>query len=121
MSLKTEYLYNATVTNVVDGDTIDVTIDLGFNIFSNMRLRLNGVDTKETNSKISQERELAQKAKEFVIHKILNKKVLLETFKPDKYGRYLANVYIDNNIDSFSINTMLINEGLAVPYFGDAK
>lgn len=121
MTLKSDYYYDAVVNNVVDGDTIDVAVDLGFNIFTNMRLRLNGIDTKETNSKIAEDRELAQKAKEFVIHKILNKKVLLETFKPDKYGRYLANVYIDNNIDSFSINTMLINEGLAVPYFGGAK
>lgn len=118
--LKTEYLYNAIVTNVVDGDTIDVTIDLGFNIFTNMRLRLNGVDTKETNSKILEERELAAKAKHFIIDMTLGKGVMLETFKPDKYGRYLANVYL-MDLDNTSINQKLIENGLAVPYFGGAK
>ena len=119
MTLKSDYYYDAVVNNVVDGDTIDVTIDLGFNIFTNMRLRLNGIDTKETNSKIAEERELAKRAKQLVIDRTLNKKVLLKTYKPDKYGRYLADVFVDINAES--INTVLVNEGLAVPYFGGAK
>lgn len=117
--LKSDYYYDAVVTNVVDGDTIDVTVDLGFTIFSKMRLRLNGIDTKETNSKIVEERELANRAKALVTERCLNKAVLLKTYKPDKYGRYLADVYVDINAES--INTVLINEGLAIPYFGGAK
>lgn len=119
MSLKSEYLYNAFVYNVVDGDTIDVNIDLGFNINTNMRLRLNGIDTKETNSKVLEERNLAQIAKVYVNNRIQGKQVLLKTYKPDKYGRYLADVFLE--IDKPSINSELISEGLAVPYFGGAK
>ena len=119
MTLKTNYHYEAVIVNVVDGDTIDALVDLGFNITSKMRLRLFGIDTKEINSKIVEERDLANKAKDLVTNLLLNKRVLLQTFKPDKYGRYLANIY--ETADSVSINDKLISEGLAVAYFGGAK
>lgn len=123
MRLKSDFYYDAVVTNVVDGDTIDATVDLGFNIFQNMRLRLYGIDTKELTSKDEHDRMLANEAKQYVINSILNKHVLLKTYKQDKYGRYLANVYIYNDgiLEKLTLNDSLISEGFAVPYFGGTK
>jgi micrococcal nuclease len=113
---KQNYIYNAMVTNVVDGDTIDVLVDLGFGICVDLRVRLNGIDTPEINSSDEVIKNSAKLAKKFVLDQLMKQPVVIETFKVDKYGRYLADVYLLN--DSTSINTRLLNEGLATPYFG---
>ena len=115
--IKSQYLYNAFVKNVVDGDTIDVDIDLGFEVKFTTRLRLNGVDTPERNDKDPVIREAANKATEYVKSMILGKWVTLESFKKDKFGRYLADIYIGG----VCLNQSLITEGHAVAYFGGAK
>lgn len=109
---KRNYIYDAVVTNVVDGDTVDVDVDLGFTVWVKIRLRLWGIDTMEINDKDSTKRELAQKAKQKLIDQLLNQKVVIESFKTDKYGRWLAVVYINGS----SINQQLLDEGLAVEY-----
>jgi micrococcal nuclease len=110
--IKQDFIYNATVTNVVDGDTIDALVDLGFTVFVLIRFRLSGIDTPELNSKDILLRENARKAKEFVIERILNKKVTIQSKKTDKYGRWLAVVYIDG----YNLNQQLVDENLAVIY-----
>ena len=110
--MKNEYLYNALITNVVDGDTVDARVDLGFSIYTEMRLRLYGIDTPELNSKILDERLAAQDAKRFVETMCLNQTVLLRTYKKDKYGRYLADIIIGES----TVNQMLLIEGLAKVY-----
>ena len=110
--MKTEYIYKAKITNVVDGDTVDAMIDLGFGIFIDLRLRLYGIDTPEMNSKILEERLAAQDAKKFVATMCLNQDVLLKTYKKDKYGRYLADI----NIGDATVNQLLLAEGLAKVY-----
>lgn len=111
-----KYEYKATIIKIVDGDTVDAVIRLGLNITVEHRLRLYGINTYEINSSVITERELAKQAREYLIDRVLGKKVLLETFKPDfsidKYGRYLAKI----NLDGADINYELVELGLAVPY-----
>lgn len=114
---KENYLYRAFVKNVVDGDTIDVAIDLGFEVTVNTRMRLNGVDTPEKNDSDPVKRAAAQAATSYVKNMLEGKYVILESFRKDKYGRYLADVYVDG----FKLNDKLITEGHAVAYFGGAK
>jgi len=111
------YAYKAKIINIVDGDTVDAVIDLGFGVMFNTRLRLNGIDTMETNDKDAAKKALGLKAKERVKELLTNKDVALQSFKEDKYGRYLAEIYVND----IQVNQLLINEGLAVPYFGGTK
>lgn len=110
--LKQEYVYNAKIVNVVDGDTVDMIVDLGFNVFKKDRFRLSRIDTPELNSKIEDERVLAKEAKAFMLN-YLNKDVVIESFKKDKYGRYLAEIYTEA---CTSINQLLVDNGLAKIY-----
>lgn len=112
------FQYFARVHEIIDGDTLDVSLDLGFNIQHIIRLRLYGINAPETRSKDIQEKQLGLKAKQRLIELILGKVVTIKTHKTsDKYGRYLAEVYLDEN----NINKVLINEGLAKEYFGEKR
>lgn len=115
--IKNNYLYNAEVLKIVDGDTIDVKIDLGFAITFNTRVRLEGLDTMETNAKDPAVREMGLKAKKYLTELLTGKTVTLVSYKPDKYGRYLATIYLNG----VSINQQLLKEGLAVSYSGGKK
>ncbi len=117
--MKPAFTYKAHVLNVVDGDTIDVEIDLGFDIFWKTRIRLNGIDTPEINSTSQEIRNKAAEAKSFVRSAIWGRDVVLVTYKPDKYGRYLADVHLLDG--DKSINTQLVEAQLAVPYFGGSR
>ena len=100
MKQKKEYIYNAVVTNVVDGDTFDVSIDLGFNVTIFQRVRLYEVDAYETSLRrgtTQQEKQKGIEAKYFLTSLLENKPVVLETIqdKQGKYGRYLAKLFIN--------------------------
>ena len=110
--IKTEYIYNAVITRVVDGDTVDASVDLGFTVHVDVRFRLNGINTQELRDSDPIKSEAAQKAKKFVIDMCLNRAVTLRSYKTDKYGRWLADIYIDG----VSINRRLLDENLAVVY-----
>jgi micrococcal nuclease len=69
------YVYNAKIINVVDGDTVDAIVDLGFHVQATIRFRLAGVDTAEMHSKVESERVIAKSAKDFLIKQILDKDV----------------------------------------------
>jgi micrococcal nuclease len=111
------------VTNVVDGDTIDVIIDLGFDILFSSRVRLAGIDTPESRTKDLAEKALGLEAKEYLKKSLKDaKSVIIKTEKMDsseKYGRILGWVYI--NGDTVSLNDMMINHGYAWGYLGDTK
>ncbi len=104
--------YKAKVTNVVDGDTLDVEIDLGFKIATKQRLRLAHVDTAERTQKDYAE------AKAFVTNLVLNKDVFLRTSKASKYGYYLAEVITEVGQN---VAQLLIEQGLGKKYEGGAK
>jgi micrococcal nuclease len=106
------YCYNATIINVVDGDTVDARIDVGFKVYMTHRLRLLGVNTPELHDPDIEDRKKAQVAKEFLERDLLNKAVLIETKKADAFGRYLATIYLDG----VNFNQTLIKDGYAVEF-----
>ena len=111
------------VNNVVDGDTIDVDIDLGFDISFSSRVRLAGIDTPESRTTNKAEKVLGLEAKEYVKSKIKDaKEVVIKTEKMDsseKYGRILGWVFLDGS--KISINEQMIADGYAWGYLGDTK
>jgi micrococcal nuclease len=115
--------YVRKVENVVDGDTIDVLIDLGFDILFQSRVRLAGIDTPESRTKDLKEKALGLESKEYLKKHLKDaKSVIIKTEKMDsseKYGRILGWVYI--NGDTVSLNEMMINDGYAWGYLGDTK
>jgi micrococcal nuclease len=115
--------YVRKVENVVDGDTIDVLIDLGFDILFSSRVRLAGIDTPESRTKDIAEKTLGLESKEYLKKALKDaKSVVIKTEKMDsseKYGRILGWVYI--NGDTVSLNDMMINDGYAWGYLGDTK
>ena len=118
------YEYNVKkVTKIVDGDTIDVDIDLGFNISFSQRVRLAGIDTPESRTKDAREKALGLEVKNKVkVSMESAKKVIIKTELPDsteKYGRILGWVYLDDS--NKSLNEQLIEEGYAWGYMGETK
>jgi micrococcal nuclease len=111
------------VKNVVDGDTIDVIIDLGFDILFSSRVRLAGIDTPESRTKDKIEKTLGLESKEYLKKHLKDaKSVVIKTEKinsTEKFGRILGWLYI--NGDTESVNDKMINEGYAWGYMGDAK
>jgi micrococcal nuclease len=115
--------YVRKVENVVDGDTIDVLIDLGFDILFSSRVRLAGIDTPESRTSDKAEKALGLESKEY-LKKFLKdaKTVVIKTEKMDsseKYGRILGWIYV--NEDTVSVNDHMINDGYAWGYLGDTK
>ena len=111
------YTYHATVDRVVDGDTIDLIIDLGFKITTNQRIRLRGINTPETYNvkKDSEEYKAGMKAKEYVLKRMEENQnhVIIETEKDiGKYGRYIGIIRMADSNES--LNDELVNKGLAV-------
>lgn len=110
--------------DVVDGDTVDLMIDLGFNIHHKIRVRLYGVNTPESRTKDLKEKELGLKAKQFTKDWLTNHKwVYVNTIpdKNDKYGRILAKIYSSDDIAATTtacLNTDIIQAGFAREYFG---
>lgn len=107
------FKYNAIVDNVVDGDTVDLSIDLGFDIWHKSRVRLLGIDTPEKWF------NYGKVVKEYVKEKLESKPVQITSTKPDKYGRYLVDIYVEGLEESF--NQHLIDEGMAKSYHGAAR
>jgi len=111
------------VTNVVDGDTIDVEIDLGFDISFSSRVRLAGIDTPESRTTNKAEKVFGLEAKENVKSKIKDaKQIVIKTEKMDsseKYGRILGWLFLDGS--KVSVNEQMIADGYAWGYLGDTK
>jgi len=115
--------YVRKVDNVVDGDTIDVLIDLGFDILFQSRVRLAGIDTPESRTKDLKEKALGLESKEYLKKHLKDaKSVVIKTEKMDsseKYGRILGWVYVNGETES--LNDKMINDGYAWGYMGDTK
>jgi len=113
------WIYNAEVKKVVDGDTFDIVIDLGFDTLKKGRVRLYGVNTPESRTSNAEEKKMGLAAKEFTDQWLTktNYKVKIETIidKNEKYGRILARVW---NESGQCLNNDIITSGLAREYFG---
>ena len=115
------YEYSCKVKRVVDGDTVDVMLDLGFDILYNCRVRLFGIDTPESRTRNLDEKARGKMASAFLKEAIDNgTKVVIETKLKDsrgKFGRVLGNVVVDGK----NINQSMIENYHAVAYFGQNK
>ncbi len=113
------YEYKATIRKIVDGDTADVDIDLGFDCWMhNQRIRLYGIDTPECRTRNKQEKAHGLLAKKYVQETLIVGEVYaLRTREEGKFGRYLGEIKVGRT----TINKLLIKEGLAVAYTGQSK
>jgi len=109
------------VDRVVDGDTIDISIDLGFDLTKKERVRLAGIDTPEKRTKNDKEKEMGYQATEFLeMHLMEATKLTVKTEKEGKFGRMLGWLYKSEE-DTMSINQIMIDKGYAWAYDGGTK
>ena len=112
------FYYNCTLVRVIDGDTIDVDIDLGFSvILAKQRVRLAGIDTPESRTRNLAEKALGLQAKKRLIE-LCGEKLQVQSLGKGKYGRILG---IPHTIEGKDICAMLMEEGHAVEYWGGTK
>jgi len=110
------YCYNGIVTRIVDGDTVHVDVDLGFNIWlRDEPLRLSGINARERKGATL---SAANASKAFLEKIILNKRVTIRTEKDrkEKYGRWLATILFEEDKNLIEVNRMMVAEGHAVVY-----
>lgn len=106
------YDYKAKIINVVDGDTVDAEIDVGFKMKTIQRLRMNRINTREMHDKDEEKRALAIRAKQFTTKTLLGKDVVLTTSKSDAFGRWLTEIVVDD----INFNNLLLENGLALQF-----
>jgi len=122
-----KYIYRAKLDRVVDGDTIDAMIDVGFDIWVKKRIRYKGIDTWESRTRDLDEKKKGLAAKERnkeLLEKVSSKPgyFRLKSHGVGKYGRVLGEIFIqDEDENSININNLLITEGHAYKYFGGKK
>lgn len=113
MNKDTLYFYKAKITRIIDGDTVEAVVDLGFHIQANLRFRLADINAPEL--RIKEQYEDALKTKKYLEDNILGGEYIIISHKSDKYGRWLATICLD---DGTTLNDRLIKEGLAKVYKG---
>ena len=114
------YEYNCQVKRVVDGDTIDVILDLGFSVLYKARVRLFGIDTPESRTRDKDEKVRGKMSSRFLKECVSSGDVVIRTELKDsrgKFGRVLGTVMVDG----VDINKAMCEAHLAVPYFGQSK
>lgn len=116
------YKYSAIINRIIDGDSIILDIDLGFNTWlNNQSIRLHGIDTPETRTRDLVEKQQGLLAKNRVLELLspgdtVTIKTILD--KHEKFGRILGQIELSNGIN---LNRLLIEERLAVEYYGQSK
>ena len=122
-----KYIYKAKLDRVVDGDTVDALIDVGFDIWFKKRIRFKGVDTWESRTRNLEEKALGLKAKartKELLEKVSSKSgyFRIKSYGLGKYGRVLADIFIvDKDGKQWNVNKTLISEGHAYVYDGGKK
>ena len=115
------YEYRCKITRIVDGDTMDIDIDLGFGVWLHKeRVRIYGIDTPESRTRDKVEKKYGLMAKEFVKQFVKGNSIILSTKEYDakgKFGRILGDIIVDRK----SLSETMIQEHHAVPYFGQSK
>jgi len=117
--------YRCKLVKVVDGDTVDIDIDLGFGVWLNdQRVRLYGIDTPESRTRDKDEKIYGLAAKDFVVDFLNDKDLILKTKVYDakgKFGRILGEIWRTTNYADKSVNDYLIEKYHAVAYHGQSK
>jgi len=122
-----KYIYRAKLVRVVDGDTVDALIDVGFDIWFKKRIRFKGIDTWESRTRNLEEKALGLKAKartKELLESVSGKSgyFRIKSYGMGKYGRVLADIFIqDKNGKDVFVNDILIKEGHAYEYEGGKK
>ena len=113
------YEYNCEIKRVVDGDTVDVVIDLGFDIHYASRVRLYGIDTPESRTRNKDEKVRGLMSKQYLIDELDKGQVVIKTKKDKKgkFGRVLGDIVVDGK----NINQSMIDNYHAAAYFGQSK
>jgi micrococcal nuclease len=112
------YKYKAKLDRVVDGDTIDALVDLGFDTWKKVRIRMMGMNAPESRARDLEEKKLGLAAKARLIEMLGDGVFTLQSHGVGKYGRCLGEVFKENDV---SLNRQLINEGHATEYFGGKR
>lgn len=119
------YEYRCEIVRIVDGDTVDVDIDLGFGVWMrNERIRLYGIDTPESRTRDPEEKKYGLAAKKFLTNMLDDPKgIVLKTHKDaeGKFGRILGELWRTSNYADQSINEYMIEKHHAVAYYGQSK
>ena len=113
--------YNATVTKVVDGDTIDAMVDLGFGTWKKVRIRMHGINAPESRTRDLEEKKkgLAAKARLIEMLEENENRFILISHGVGKFGRCLGEIYIKGH--NISLNKQLISEGHGTEYYGGKR
>ncbi len=109
--------YRANVDRVVDGDTIDVTLDLGFDIQMKARIRFHGINAPESRTRDLEEKARGLASKDRLIELLGEGSFILESKEVGKYGRVLGTLHVED----VNVNETLVEEGFAVEYWGGKK
>ena len=118
------YEYRCKVVKIIDGDTVDVDIDLGFGVWLHKeRVRLYGIDTPESRTRDLEEKKYGLAAKDFLTGMLDDDQIVLKTHKDKtgKFGRILGELWRTSNYTDKSINTYMIEKHHAVAYYGQSK
>ena len=116
--------YQCKLIKVIDGDTIDIDIDLGFGVWlKNQRIRMYGIDTPESRTRDLEEKKYGLAAKAFLTEMLDDSHLILKTHKDErgKFGRILGEVWRTTNFADQSINDYMIEKHHAVAYHGQSK
>lgn len=117
------FFYSAKVMDVIDGDTLDLIVDLGFDVHFRVRVRLHGINTPESRTSDKAEKELGLQAKAYTKDwTTRHPTVFVKTVKDkkEKFGRILAEIYSDEQ-KTACLNEDIIEAGLARKYGGEAR
>ena len=125
------YHYQVKLLKVIDGDTVDVDVDLGFDVWMrNQRIRLHGIDTPESRTRDREEKRFGIRAKQHLSHMIATeiehgplvgadtkKQISLQSLGRGKFGRILGVLFVDG----VNVNEKMIEDHHAVAYHGQSK
>ncbi len=108
------YEYKCELIKVVDGDTIDLNVSLGFDTYTKQRFRLYGINAPETRTRDLEEKARGNESKQFLINHLFNKELTIQTMKDKKgkFGRWLGIIYADG----VDLNAAMVSRGLAELY-----
>ena len=115
-----KYNYNVEIIRVVDGDTVDVMIDLGFDTHIKRRVRMHGINAPESRTRDLEEKKKGLAAKERLIEILASDKIVMKSDGNGKFVRVLGELFVEKD-QEISVNEILVREGHAKKYFGGKR